>query len=209
MTRASLPSRSPKTASPARIVERFAATEVTATLRRELLDDAGAFASLLEAQAALDDWVREYNAERPHQAHETRAPVTPTQRFEPVAQAQRELLPLWLAGALAQASEPPPGRRGARRCVRRGPHRVDQRRRLVGRPPGAGRGDPARPARRDRIELATLMFVSRTAVSCCARARSRSRRTRSAGCAARARPRPPPDPGPNRSRSSARVSSTA
>jgi hypothetical protein len=108
MTRASLPSRSPKTASPARIVERFAATEVTATLRRELLDDAGAFASLLEAQAALDDWVREYNAERPHQAHETRAPVTPTQRFEPVAQAQRELLPLWLPGALAQASEPTP-----------------------------------------------------------------------------------------------------
>jgi hypothetical protein len=30
ITKASLPSRSPKTASPARMVERFAATEVTA-----------------------------------------------------------------------------------------------------------------------------------------------------------------------------------
>ncbi len=41
------------------------------TLRRELLDDARPFVSLLEAQAALDDWVREYNADRPHQALET------------------------------------------------------------------------------------------------------------------------------------------
>ena len=53
------------------------------TLRRELLDDARAFTSLLEAQAALDDWVREYNATRPHQALETRAPVTPAERFQP------------------------------------------------------------------------------------------------------------------------------
>ena len=51
------------------------------TLRRELLDDARPFASLLEAQAALDDWVRDYNAERPHQALEQRAPVTPAERF--------------------------------------------------------------------------------------------------------------------------------
>src|SRR4051794_31923002 len=33
------------------------------TLRRELLDDARPFTSLLDAQAAIDDWVREYNAE--------------------------------------------------------------------------------------------------------------------------------------------------
>ena len=33
------------------------------TLRRELLDDARPFTSLLEAQAAIDDWVREYNAD--------------------------------------------------------------------------------------------------------------------------------------------------
>ena len=47
------------------------------TLRRELLDDARPFTSLLQAQAAVDDWVRGYNAERPHQALETGAPVTP------------------------------------------------------------------------------------------------------------------------------------
>ena len=69
------------------------------TLRRELLDDARPFASLLEAQAALDDWVRGYNAERPHQALELRAPVTPAERFQPAPAEQRELLPLWLPGA--------------------------------------------------------------------------------------------------------------
>ena len=77
------------------------------TLRRELLDDAGAFGSLLEAQAALDDWVRGYNSERPHQALETRAPVTPAQRFQPVPDEQRDLLPLWLPAALAAVDEPP------------------------------------------------------------------------------------------------------
>jgi transposase InsO family protein len=76
------------------------------TLRRELLDDARPFVSLLEAQAALDDWVREYNAARPHQALETRAPVTPAQRFHATPAAQRELLPLWLPGSLASVPEP-------------------------------------------------------------------------------------------------------
>jgi transposase InsO family protein len=76
------------------------------TLRRELLDDARPFTSVLEAQAALDDWVRDYNAARPHQALETRAPVTPTQRFAPVPAEQRELLGLWLPTALASAPEP-------------------------------------------------------------------------------------------------------
>jgi Integrase core domain len=76
------------------------------TLRRELLDDARPFVSLLEAQAALDDWVREYNAARPHQALETRAPVTPAQRFQAAPAAQRELLPLWLPGSLASVPEP-------------------------------------------------------------------------------------------------------
>src|SRR5919108_1805549 len=35
------------------------------TLRRDLLDDARPFTSLLQAQAALDDWARGYNAARP------------------------------------------------------------------------------------------------------------------------------------------------
>jgi transposase InsO family protein len=47
------------------------------TLRRELLDDAPPFTGVLEAQAALDDWVCQYNTQRPHQALEIHAPVTP------------------------------------------------------------------------------------------------------------------------------------
>jgi transposase InsO family protein len=76
------------------------------TLRRELLNDARPFPSLLQAQAALDEWVREYNAERPHQALETRAPVTPAERFQPAPDEQRELLPIWLPGALASVPAP-------------------------------------------------------------------------------------------------------
>src|SRR4051794_26712274 len=76
------------------------------TLRRELLDDARPFTSLLEAQAALDAWVRDYNASRPHQALETNAPVTPSERFAPAPPEQRELLGLWLPGALSVVGEP-------------------------------------------------------------------------------------------------------
>jgi transposase InsO family protein len=76
------------------------------TLRRELLDQARPFTSVLDAQAALDDWVREYNAERPHQSLETRQPVTPAERFQPAPDEQRELLPLWLPGSLTAVPEP-------------------------------------------------------------------------------------------------------
>jgi transposase InsO family protein len=84
------------------------------TLRRELLDDARPFASLLEAQAAIDDWVRDYNADRPHQSLELREPVTPAQRFEPAPDEQRELLPLWLPASLAAAPQPQPTPTGER-----------------------------------------------------------------------------------------------
>src|SRR3954462_10306721 len=76
------------------------------TLRRELLDDARPFASLLEAQAALDDWVRSYNAERPHQSLDITAPVTPAERFQPAPDEQRELLGLWLPGSLEAVPQP-------------------------------------------------------------------------------------------------------
>jgi transposase InsO family protein len=76
------------------------------TLRRELLDDARPFTGLLEAQAALDDWVREYNAQRPHQALDVAAPVTPAERFQPVPDEQRELLALWLPAGLSTVPEP-------------------------------------------------------------------------------------------------------
>jgi hypothetical protein len=70
------------------------------TLRREFLDQAGPYTSLAAAQAALDDWVRSYNAERPHQALDVNTPVTPSDRFDPLPDAQRDLLPLWTPLAL-------------------------------------------------------------------------------------------------------------
>src|SRR3954470_6884735 len=76
------------------------------TLRREWLDDARPFVSLLEAQAALDDWVRAYNAERPHQSLDITAPVTPAERFQPAPDEQRELLGLWLPGSLEAVPQP-------------------------------------------------------------------------------------------------------
>jgi transposase InsO family protein len=103
------------------------------TLRRDLLDDARPFVSLLAAQAALDDWVREYNADRPHQALELRAPVTPADRFQAAPDEQRDLLPLWLPGALASVSEPagaPTRERaldaGAAPIAERGPVELDR-----------------------------------------------------------------------------------
>jgi transposase InsO family protein len=77
------------------------------TLRRELLDDARPFTSLLQAQAAVDEWVREYNAARPHQALDTAGPVTPAERFQPAPAEQRELLELWLPGSLVSVPAPP------------------------------------------------------------------------------------------------------
>lgn len=77
------------------------------TLRRELLDDANPFTSLLEAQAAIEDWVREYNAQRPHQALDVAAPVTPAERFQPASDEQRELLPIWLPAGLSAVPAPP------------------------------------------------------------------------------------------------------
>jgi hypothetical protein len=47
-----------------------------------------------------------YNARRPHQALDTRQPVTPAERFAPASDEQRELLPIWLPGALSAVGEP-------------------------------------------------------------------------------------------------------
>ncbi|MFD8162318.1 IS481 family transposase [Streptomyces malaysiensis] len=71
------------------------------TLRRELLDDCGAFESIQAAQAALDAWVEEYNSMRPHQALDMQCPGD---RFTPVAgQAgqERNVLGLKIPGVLA------------------------------------------------------------------------------------------------------------
>ncbi|MFE9999701.1 IS481 family transposase [Streptomyces avermitilis] len=68
------------------------------TLRRELLDDCGAFESIEQAQAALDAWVEEYNCMRPHQALDMQSPGD---RFTPVAEQERDVLGLKIPGVLA------------------------------------------------------------------------------------------------------------
>ncbi|MET8944208.1 IS481 family transposase [Streptomyces sp. NPDC004542] len=68
------------------------------TLRRELLDDCGAFESIGEAQAALDAWVEEYNSSRPHQALDMQSPAD---RFSPVAEQERDVLGLRVPAVLA------------------------------------------------------------------------------------------------------------
>jgi transposase InsO family protein len=46
------------------------------TLRRELLDEVGAFASIETAQAAIDEWVHAYNTMRPHQSLNMATPAS-------------------------------------------------------------------------------------------------------------------------------------
>ncbi|MCK8433767.1 IS481 family transposase [Streptomyces sp. D2-8] len=67
------------------------------TLRRELLDDCGAFESIGAAQAALDAWVEEYNFVRPHQALDMQSPGD---RFTPVPEQERDVLGLRVPGVL-------------------------------------------------------------------------------------------------------------
>ena len=75
------------------------------SLRRELTDDAVPFADLAAAQAAVDEWVGEYNTRRPHQAI---GMAVPAERFSTArAAAERELLPLRLPGVIALAPVPP------------------------------------------------------------------------------------------------------
>lgn len=73
------------------------------TLRRELLDDHDPFESLSAAQAAVDGFVSQYNADRPHQALDPDQPVTPADRFTPIPQESRGLLPVWLPPTLTAA----------------------------------------------------------------------------------------------------------
>ncbi|GGQ92697.1 IS481 family transposase [Streptomyces aurantiogriseus] len=68
------------------------------TLRRELLDDCGAFESVQAAQTALDAWVEEYNSVRPHQALDMQSPVD---RFTPVSEQEQDVLALRVPGVLA------------------------------------------------------------------------------------------------------------
>ncbi len=75
------------------------------TLRRELLDDHDPFESLAAAQAAVDEFVQTYNADRPHQALDEQRPVSPADRFAATGDAERELLPLWLPPTLVASHD--------------------------------------------------------------------------------------------------------
>src|SRR5215218_4218689 len=74
------------------------------TLRRELLDDHQPYESLDLAQAAVAGFVTQYNTDRPHQALDPVAPVTPAERFSPVPEEQRHLVELWLPPVLASTT---------------------------------------------------------------------------------------------------------
>jgi transposase InsO family protein len=74
------------------------------SLRRELTDDAVPFASLAAAQAAVDEWVAEYNTRRPHQAIGMKVPA---ERFSTArARQDEQLLPLRLPSVIALAPVP-------------------------------------------------------------------------------------------------------
>jgi transposase InsO family protein len=71
------------------------------TLRRELLDGHELFESLGAAQTALEVFVADYNGQRPHQALDVTAPVSPQQRFTPTPENERALVELWVPPTLA------------------------------------------------------------------------------------------------------------
>lgn len=78
-------------------VERF-----HGTFRPEI-EELGPFTSVDEAQVAVDAWVVDYNAERPHQGLNSREPVTPAQRFTPAPRRQSSDsggMELWLPPSL-------------------------------------------------------------------------------------------------------------
>ena len=80
------------------------------TLRRELLDHVGPFTSLEEAQAAVDAWVeRVQRRPAPPGARRPSGRSTPSDRFTPVPEAERALLPVWLPPTLAAAPTPAAG----------------------------------------------------------------------------------------------------
>jgi transposase InsO family protein len=74
------------------------------TLQRDFLDYAGPFASITEAQAAVDGWRAEYNNDRPHQSLDM---ATPASRFRPSLDAA-DALPLWVPADLEPITSPPP-----------------------------------------------------------------------------------------------------
>jgi transposase InsO family protein len=74
------------------------------TLQIEFLNDAGPFATIEEAQAAVDAWREDYNHRRPHQSLEMACPAS---KFQPRPEAG-DGLELWAPADLETVSSPGP-----------------------------------------------------------------------------------------------------
>jgi hypothetical protein len=75
------------------------------TLQKDFLDEAGPFATIEEAQAAVDAWRHEYNHDRPHQSLDM---ATPASRFRPSpAEAAGQELSLWAPADLEPLTTTP------------------------------------------------------------------------------------------------------
>ena len=80
------------------------------TLQTDFLDDAGPFAAIEDAQAAVDAWRCEYNHDRPHQSL---GMATPASRFRPLPAEAGEPLSLWAPADLEPLARPSPVPDGA------------------------------------------------------------------------------------------------
>jgi len=75
------------------------------TLQTDFLNDAGPFATIEEAQAAVDGWRHEYNHDRPHQSLDM---ATPASRFRPRPPDSDDALSLWAPADLEPITSPAP-----------------------------------------------------------------------------------------------------
>jgi transposase InsO family protein len=74
-------------------------------LQTDFLHEAGPFATIEEAQAAVDAWRHEYNHDRPHQSLDM---ATPASRFRPAPPEAGQELGLWTPADLEPLTTPPP-----------------------------------------------------------------------------------------------------
>jgi hypothetical protein len=75
------------------------------TLQTDFLAEAGPFASIEAAQAAVDGWREEYNRDRPHQSLGMAAPAS---RFRPRPPEPDDALSLWAPADLEPLTSPAP-----------------------------------------------------------------------------------------------------
>jgi transposase InsO family protein len=75
------------------------------TLQTDFLAEAGPFATIEQAQAAVDGWRHEYNHDRPHQSL---GMATPASRFRPLPPEAGQELGLWAPADLEPVTTPPP-----------------------------------------------------------------------------------------------------